>query len=550
MKYNRFLRILAIAAVLSLLMIVIPATPSLAAAELMVSPVKAEIGDYVNVAGEDFTPAVDVTIYFSSDEAEVGDEIDVEVTSYEIVQDPAIVSGPGDLPPGVFDYDIDIPSELTDGDDDEDVHGGDYYFYATKRGDDEIKAVAPFNVIGIKKLNPAEGPVNTEVEIEGVGYDEYEDITVNYDGVEVDIVDGDDETDSGGAFKDTIIIVPESTAGAHTITVVGDESGYEGNATFNVEPEMTLSATAGAIAANITINGTGFGENQDITVTFDDERVDIIGGDDNTNANGSFEAVFAVPELEPGTYPVVVEDDDDNTAQIGFTITTNLTINPLYTAASPGWVGAQVTISGVGFKANSPITITYASEPVVFSAESLADGSFSYLLTIPPSEAGPHTITVTDGVIPTPQQVTFYMESTPPATPQPKQPVDEKLGGGKFKWDTVTDLSAPVTYDLQIATDANFTDILVEKAGLTASEYPLTDDEELGSTSDEESYYWRVRAVDAASNTSNWSGATAFQVGFSFELKGWLLYTVIGVGAVIVFFLGFWVGRRTGYDYY
>ncbi len=551
MKDNRLFRILAVAAIFSLLMLAIPATPALAAEVIEVSPEKAEIGDYVSITGADFPKGILVYIYFSSQEAEVGDEIDDEITIYEKVK-TAVTQGEKDQDPGTFEY-IDafaVPSKLSDGTVDEDVHGGNYYIYATKAGDAIIQARTELAVIGIKQLNPSEGPVGTQVEITGVGFDAHEDITVYYDGAPEAIVDGDEDADSGGEFI-CEIIVPESTAGAHTITVVGYESAYEGEATFTVEPDMTLSSTAGAIASQITASGTGFGSNVGITITFGDDYVPIEeGSDDRTNSCGSFEAVFAVPELEPGTYAVVV-DDGNNEVEAEFTITTDLTVVPLYTAVSPGYVGAQVEISGVGFKPNSTITITYTSEPVVFTTESLADGSFSYLLIIPPSEAGVHIITATDGIIPTPRQVTFYMESMPPPTPQPKQPMDEKLGGGKFEWYAVVDLSLPVTYDLQIATNASFTDILVAHTGLANAEYTLLEEEELESTSDEEPYYWRVRAVDAASNAGNWSSATSFTVGFSFSgLPGWLLWTLIGIGAVVLFVFGFWLGRRTSYDYY
>ena len=117
-----------------------------------------------------------------------------------------------------------------------------------------------------------------------------------------------------------------------------------------------------------------------------------------------------------------------------------------------------------------------------------------------------------------------------------------------FDWDDVTDDSLPVTYDLQIATDAEFTNILLDKTGLTTSEYTLTEEEALESTSEEAPYYWRIRSVDAAFNTSGWTGAGTFTVGFAFgfELTGWVLYLLIAVGALVLFFIGLWVGRRTG----
>ena len=38
---------------------------------------------------------------------------------------------------------------------------------------------------------------------------------------------------------------------------------------------------------------------------------------------------------------------------------------------------------------------------------------------------------------------------------------------------------------------------------------------------------------------------------FNFDLSGWLLYVLLGVGALILFFVGFFIGRRGGGgDYY
>ena len=95
----------------------------------------------------------------------------------------------------------------------------------------------------------------------------------------------------------------------------------------------------------------------------------------------------------------------------------------------------------------------------------------------------------------------------------------------------------------------DFTNILLDKTGLTTSEYTLTEAEKLESTKKDAPYYWRERAVDAASNASEWTGAGEFSVGFIFsfpELKGWVLYALIGVGALVLFFLGLLVGRRAG----
>jgi len=125
-----------------------------------------------------------------------------------------------------------------------------------------------------------------------------------------------------------------------------------------------------------------------------------------------------------------------------------------------------------------------------------------------------------------------------------------------FDWEDVTanvdgvvEQSLPITYELQVATDADFTNKVVNKTGIETSEYTLTEEEALEKNTEEAPcYYWRIRAVDAASNASPWTGVGTFTLGFSFDfdLSGWLLYVLIGLGALLLFFVGFWLGRRGG----
>lgn len=59
--------------------------------------------------------------------------------------------------------------------------------------------------------------------------------------------------------------------------------------------------------------------------------------------------------------------------------------------------------------------------------------------------------------------------------------------------------------------------------------------------------------TDGASNVSAWSTPGSFyipQLGLSLAMPGWLIYTLVGLGAVLIGFLGFWIGRKTAYSYY
>ncbi|GAI57012.1 unnamed protein product, partial [marine sediment metagenome] len=104
-----------------------------------------------------------------------------------------------------------------------------------------------------------------------------------------------------------------------------------------------------------------------------------------------------------------------------------------------------------------------------------------------------------------------------------------------------------------IATSENFTSasVVLEKAGLTSSEYTVNEGEELEPRSKEEPYYWRVKAVDGASNESAWSGERAFYVGspawtvniFGFTLSVWAIIWWC-VGCLVAGLAGYSLGRR------
>ena len=553
MKYTKIFRILTLAVILSLLLVAIPASPALALDyDIDLDPDEGEIGDYFYVEGDDWPKSIyeptviikEVDIYLSSEEADEGDEIDDEVTIYEKLKSGYDIDDDGE-----FRARVRVPSELTDGDEDEDVHRGTYYVYVTMKGDEEIEAVAEFTVIqaGIE-LDTEEGVVGTEVGITGVDFANREDITVKYDGVEEDIESGDSRTDSRGEF-DCTILIPESTAGEHTITVTDAEES-EAEASFTVEPEIAVSPDEGEADDMVEVTGTGFGGDVEVDITLNGVGVATV----DTDEDGSFAAHFEVPDVEEGSYDIKAEDDG-NKGEAEFTvfISTEVSISPVTSQDSPGHVGTSITISGVGFEPAHQITITYATEPYVVTTQSDADGAFTATFKVPESEAGAHTITASDGI--NSLQVLFYMESEAPPIPSPLLPeMDTKAKSlTEFDWEDVTDDSLPVTYTLQVATDEDFTaaSIVLVRDGLTDSEYTLTEEEKLDPTKKEEPYYWRVKAIDGASNESDWSAPGSFYVGgFGFAWPSWRIHLWWGLGALGAGFLGFWVGRRRAAYYY
>jgi len=571
MKFTRTLRIFGLAIVFILLVAALPVAPALAATyNVDIDIDEGPIGTEVTVIGDDFGYSVDtdrfVTIYFSDEEADKGDDIDVEVENYEVVSGSVDVESDDD---GSFEETFTIPDALTDGEEDVEVTNGDYYIYFTLTSETAtevstyIREVVEFTVIGgAIEIDPEEGPVDTLVEITGESFPDDENIEIEFDGDGIDIEDGDEDTDSDGEFS-LIISIPESPAGDHTITVIVDTSEVE--AEFTVEPNIDLSVQSGEAGDSITVIGTGFDKREDVEIWFNDN---IGVATDTTDSDGSFDTEFIVPSgLQANIYDVVA-DDGTNDATAKFTLVTepsSTTPEPsptptpepptsntaLNVSPQSGNVGSLIGVSGAGFQPGGTAIVKYGEE-VVATGTVAADGTFiSNIFQVPPSPHGINTITVTDGT--NTGQITFTVESTAPGIPQPLRPemgVKAK-SPVTFDWEDVTDVSLPVTYTLQIATDDLFTteSVVLEKKNITESQYELLPEEEEFLAGSEEPYYWRINSVDGASNESAWTGAGEFYVSPPFNFPKWLLYTLLGIGAVVIFGLGYWLGRRTAFYY-
>ena len=188
MKCVKTLRILGIAIILSLLVAAIPAAPALAYTyDIEIDPEEGATGEEITVIGNSFgysdTTERMALIIFAKEDAGVGDYIDTDVETYEEV-DWAGIEPDDD---GSFVSEFDVPVELTDGDDEEDVTSGTYYIYVTIQSgtikNTFIRARAEFTVIGGEiEIYPEEGPVDTIVDISGQDFATEEDIDIEYDG--------------------------------------------------------------------------------------------------------------------------------------------------------------------------------------------------------------------------------------------------------------------------------------------------------------------------------------------------------------------------------
>ncbi|MFC1931487.1 IPT/TIG domain-containing protein [Chloroflexota bacterium] len=602
-------RSLAVAISLSLLVLLIPSTPVLAAPVITLSPDFGARGTMVTVTGTNF-------------ESYRGDDIYIFLDNDEVTTGPLVVPEVGS-----FTFSFNIP---------EDADSGEHSIRAKSEFGSTL-ARSTFTVAKCEiKLDTKFGPVGTRVTINGEGFYADKVVTLYYENRTREIL-GTRAATANGEFSYSFVI-PDSPAGKHEISAENTEDN-SAEAEFEVIPLITLDPITGAVSEILTVSGTGFGSRDDVDIYFQYDEVAYA----KTSEYGNFEAAFFnVPAMKPGTYEVKVEDGDGNVATTDFTIIAGASLDK-----TTGNVGMELSVIGTGFEPGATVTIEYDGAEIA-TAVADSEGAFEAGFQMPRSKYGDHTITVTDGV--TIRQLTFAVESEAPSVPRlllpfgaseakaeaqfnwsdvtdPSKPVTyhlqvasdesfativldregltdpeytltkgERLAAVKkeapyywrvkaidsaaneskwsnprsfyvaappapelllpetgikadaetyFDWKDVTDLSPPITYYLQIASDKNFTSIVLEKTGLANSEYTLTEEEKLGAVKKEVPYYWRVKAIDSVANQGEWSAPWSFYVGFT--MPGWVWYILIGLGVLLAGFIAFLLGRRTAY---
>lgn len=396
-------------------------------------------------------------------------------------------------------------------------------------------------------ISPASGAVGEVAKVSGSGFNKQSTVAVDFDGSALKI-DGA-VTDASGTFSGSFQ-VPETAAGKHTI-LVRDNSGNQDTVTFTVNPKLTVSPETGDPGTMAKATGTGFTASKTVTIKYNGVPVAISPASINTDSRGSFFATFEVPAYLPGTYSVEASDGSQSTSA-KFTSILAATISQLTSKAAPGHVGMQLTINGAGFRPNARITVTRATiQKPLATVETNAQGVFSINFTIPPSPSGEHHIIVTDGV--NSKEFEFFIEQEAPARPFLLQPDTDRKAKQpvNFDWKDVSDPSG-VTYALQIAKDERFDAVFLEKEGIEDSEFAMPE-KELEPVTKDHPYYWRVKAVDDASNESEWSEIRSFSTGFVLTLpngepelilSAWAVYGISTFFVLLVFFSFFVLGRR------
>ena len=411
---------------------------------------------------------------------------------------------------------------------------------------DTYFTVKPGLTIGL-----AEGPVGTNVTVEGQGFAQNEQgiellyyLNDNYQTIQRRIV-----ANATGSWK-TSFQIPPSTRGEHKIDAQGAESQFYEvqDAIFKVTSEVSLDKPWGSMGDTITMTGSRFvAYEKNIQILFDGEA--IVTGI-KADAQGNWEGSFEVPEMPAGTYSVTAEGEStkkEDFSELSFEIEPDIVLPP-----DEGYVGMNLTVTGHGFATNKDVVVMYDGNQKA-TATTNDTGSFKAIFVVPESHHSEHQVTADDAAGNNATSF-FIMESTPPPMPTLTSPSNGSWVGliGKvtptFNWSAVSDESG-VRYNLQIATSDNvtatgeFVHPIVSVSGLVGTNYTLNATGALPYGT----YYWIVQAVDGAENAGDWTVARSFRAGL-LPMWGFILI-IVAIVALLGALIYFFIIRRRRYYY-
>ena len=260
--------------------------------------------------------------------------------------------------------------------------------------------------------------------------------------------------------------VPPSSKGSHTVKVTDDSnwSNITASSNFSVSPSIVSEPPWGRISTRIFIFGYGFASNEGgIKFTWDGKQ--LSKSPVQADKMGAWSTQFDVPTAPKGEYIISASGDSTGPGEVpGLTFT----VSPFCKSTpASGPVGTRITITGVGFRAGEDgLTFTWDGPIIDTNVVAQPNGTFSFVITVPPSVKGRHILGVYGssftpiGIVPDLEfEVTPDIQLTPSNVINSK---DLRIDGSGFNADEII----AINYD-KSATDATATTDAKGNFGLT-----------------------------------------------------------------------------------
>jgi hypothetical protein len=255
--------------------------------------------------------------------------------------------------------------------------------------------------------------MGTAVTVSGSNFVSGKAITIKLDGKTIDTVPTNLKSSNYGTFS-AAVNIPFMIAGKHTISAT--DGVLIASETIDVIElgSITLTPTYGLPSTSVTVTGSGFSENSQITIILDSKRLITTPESIIADASGKFSTVITIPiDAVGGTSIIRATDDSARTGSATFNITP---LGIIKLSSNSGSAGTIVNISGSGFNPNSIVTVKLDSRIIATqgTVTTTSSGAFSSAIAIPKGMGiGSHTLTVTDQ-LGRPSFATFSIDAPDP----------------------------------------------------------------------------------------------------------------------------------------
>ena len=412
------------------------------------------------------------------------------------------------------------------------------------------RAEIQFKVLPELMLNLDSAGAGDLINASGTGFAGGSAVTIIFGSIAVTVA----QTDDLGSF-DIDFYVPPIKPMSYDVRAQ-DNFGHADTTQFTITAGANLSESIGATGSQLTVNGSGFIPGHTITVYYDDIPVALTLADNN----GDFTATFTVPP--GGGNHIITVSDGTNTKKYTFSLEKEppplpvllLPNNESMTRAEAFFDWYDVADASLPVTYNLEVasdlnfasvvlykTVISASQYVLTENEILSAGfkNAPYFWRVKAVDGAGNEGEYSEPWV-------FYI-SVPsiPTLLLPAADVEVELPI-RFSWQSVASLSPPITYHLQLAATPDFTATILSKTGLTATEYLVSEADDL-TLEKNTTYFWRVKAVDNARNAGDWSAVGSFNFISSSGFPGWATCILIIIGVLIAVLLAFRAGRRTAY---
>lgn len=236
------------------------------------------------------------------------------------------------------------------------------------------------------KLSPNSGVPGTEIAVDGQGFAAGKYVDIYYDGTRV----ATNKTNGNGYFT-VFLTVPESCRGDHIVhaVVVRDRA----DARFTAKPGLTVSPTEGPMAANVTVKGHGFGQDeQSIELMYYlNDNYQTIQRHILASAQGGWEASFLIPPSTKGKHKLDAQGAVSMSYEVKdvtFEVTTQLAMDKTW-----GSMGNSIAVTGSSFAAyEKNIRILFNGEEVVAGIKADGQGNWEANFLVPEMPAGTYSV--------------------------------------------------------------------------------------------------------------------------------------------------------------